>query len=74
MPFGLRKFAFTLARISLLNKQLMHLPLGLLHSHEQEEKGFGLSQIGWRVVYETALFLGYSCNLKWGMERWVSDA
>jgi len=30
VPFGLDKVAFSLARISLLHKQLMHLPLGLL--------------------------------------------
>lgn len=62
MPFGLRKFAFSRARISLPNKQLMHLPLGLLHSHEQEEKGSGLSQIRWRVLYETVLLRG--CSLR----------
>lgn len=50
MPFGLVKFAFSLARISLPHKQPIHLPLGLLHSHEQEEKGFALLQIGWRVL------------------------
>lgn len=62
MPFGLVKFAFSLARISLPHKQLIHLPLGLLHSHKQEEKGFALLQIGWRVLYETAFLLG--CNLQ----------
>lgn len=40
MPFGSAKFAFSLASISLPHKQLMHLPPGLLHSREQEEKGF----------------------------------
>lgn len=58
MPSGFAEFAFTLARISLLHKQLMHLPLGLLHSHEQEKKGFALLQIEWRVLYEIAFLLG----------------
>lgn len=38
------------------------MPPGLLQSHEQEEKGFALSQIGWRALYKTAFSLG--CNLR----------
>lgn len=60
MPLGFAEFAFSLARISLLHKQLMHLSLGLLHSHEQEKKGFALSQIRWRVLYEIAFLLGHN--------------
>lgn len=72
MPFGLRKFAFSRARISLPNKQLMHLPLGLLHSREQEALDY--HKYGGESFMKQSFYEDAVCGLKWGMERQVSDA
>lgn len=66
VPFGLAKFASSLSRISFLHKQLMHSPQELLPRHDQEEKGFALSQTGWKDLHRTAFPL--ECNLNLGAE------
>lgn len=66
VPFGLTKFASSLSRISVLHKQLMHSPQGLLPRHDHEEKGFALSQTGWKDLHRTVFPL--ECNLNLAAE------